>query len=90
MVDSAYLSGSEKSMPPQTSKQRIMSDILEKIQSGTYPPGSKLPSRRELQEIYGASSTTVIAAIEWLKAKEYVQGVAGSGVYVVDVLPGDK
>lgn len=87
MLDLTHLSGSETSMPPQTKKQRIISDILEKIQTGQYPPGSKLPSGRELREIYKASPTTVTSAIEWLKAKEYVLGVAGSGVYVVDQLP---
>lgn len=87
MVGWAHLSGSETAMPPLTKKQQIISEILEKIQSGQYPPGAKLPSSRELCEMYGASQTTVLAALEWLKATGYVQGVAGSGRYVADKLP---
>jgi len=88
VVDLAHLSGSELTMPPK--KDVIKNELLAMIRSGELPPGSKLPSGRELEEQYGVSRTTVNAAIEWLKATRYVRGYAGSGWYVVENLPPDE
>ncbi len=53
-----------------------------------YPPGSQLPSYRELADAHGVSITTAQAAIRVLRAKELVWGESGVGVFVVDPLPG--
>lgn len=45
---------------------RIKQDILRRISSGAYSAGDRLPSERELSEIYQTSRVTVRAAIEEL------------------------
>ena len=66
-----------------TSKtQRIIDDITAQIAAGQLRPGDQLPSAAELRAQYEVSITVVRAAINWLKAKDLVEGVPGVGVYV--------
>lgn len=62
--------------------QTVMDDIRARIRAGEYPPGSKLPSGRELRSRYDVSQMTVRIAIERLKAEGVVVSTPGSGVYV--------
>jgi GntR family transcriptional regulator len=67
--------------------ESIANDLRSKIKDGTYPPGSKLPSRRELCVNYGVSEI-VLARASWiLKQEGLVTLMTGSGLYVVDQLP---
>ncbi|WP_265443752.1 GntR family transcriptional regulator [Flexivirga meconopsidis] len=62
--------------------QQIATDIRAKIDAGTYPSGSKLPSGNELSAQYGVARMTVLQAIRLLREDGYVLSRAGSGVYV--------
>ena len=63
--------------------QRLRSAIL----SGTFRPGTKLPSTRELAAQLGVSRPTVISAFEQLLAEGYTFGKKGAGTYVAADLP---
>ena len=52
------------------------------ILSGTYPPGSRLPSERELSEQIGVSRVTIRRALRILEEERLVQRRQGSGTYV--------
>lgn len=67
--------------------EHIANDLREKIKDGTYPPGSKLPSRRELCHLHDCSEAPVVRAMLELKHEGLVVSLAGSGSYVVDQLP---
>lgn len=69
--------------------EHIANDLRGKIKAGTYPPGSKLPSRRELCEIHDCSEAPVVRAMLILHYEGLVVSMAGSGSYVVDKLPRD-
>nr|WP_296264909.1 GntR family transcriptional regulator [uncultured Merdimonas sp.] len=62
---------------------QIYLDILKKIQSGVLPPGEKLPSEKELEEIYGVSRITVRAAVEMLAQEGLVEKNRGKKGTVV-------
>ncbi|MEU8263492.1 winged helix-turn-helix domain-containing protein [Micromonospora sp. NPDC048999] len=62
--------------------QRIVDDIVAGIESGDLPPGSKLPSSRELQEQYKTSHMTVRTAVTILRDRGLVESVSGVGVFV--------
>ena len=64
--------------------QQVIDDITGQIQSGQLKPGDRLPSTAELREQYGVSITVVRNAIQWLKAKELVEGLSGVGVFVAE------
>lgn len=58
--------------------------ILEMIDSGAYPPGTRLPGERELAERFGVSRVVVREAEISLEAIGRVEIKVGSGVYVRD------
>lgn len=64
--------------------EQIADDLAACIEAGDYPPGSRLPTEPQLMERYGASSTTVRAAIKSLATSGLVETQHGSGTYVVE------
>jgi len=57
--------------------------IVEAIQRGDYPLGSKLPSEFELAELMGVSRPSIREALSALQAMEIIESRPGSGNYVV-------
>lgn len=72
---------------PYTKKQFIIDDIQAKIRSGEYPPKSKLPSSTKMRIAYVCSAEPIRSALEFLKAKGWVVGAPGAGVFVADDPP---
>ena len=60
--------------------------ILDLIESGSYPPGTRLPGERELAERFGVSRVVIREAEISLEAVGRVEIKVGSGVYVRDSL----
>ena len=76
---------------------RIMSDIRDRIASGEWPPGSKLPSTTQLRDLYRAqydsptiAAATVRHAIILLTAAGELQGQQGQGVFVARAQPSEE
>ena len=67
-------------------------NVVDKIEilmaSGAYPPGSRLPSERELAETFEVSRPTIREAIIALEVLRKVEVKTSSGVYVLE--PEDK
>jgi DNA-binding FadR family transcriptional regulator len=57
--------------------------IVEAIQRGDYPVGSKLPSEFELAEQMGVSRPSIREALSALQAMEIIESRPGSGNFVV-------
>lgn len=62
--------------------ESVFEDILERIISGTYPPGESLPSEGELAAASDVSRLTVREALKKLQAQNIVQVKRGLGTYV--------
>lgn len=62
--------------------ERLADAIRQQIKTGELKPGDKLPSIRELKEIYNVSYGPVRAAMLVLKAEGLVEGEPGVAVYV--------
>lgn len=62
--------------------EQIKGDILQKIESNIYILGQKLPSERELAELYNVSRVTIRQSVEDLVNRGYLQKRPGSGTYV--------
>ncbi|WP_422774593.1 GntR family transcriptional regulator [Plantactinospora sp. WMMC1484] len=52
------------------------------MEAGEFPPGSRLPSRRELTEHYGVTEPVIDRAMQNLRAKGITETLPGVGVYV--------
>ena len=64
--------------------RQVADKVLDLIESGEYPAGSRLPAERELAERFGVSRPTIREAVIALEAKGRVAVKTGSGVYVLE------
>lgn len=66
----------------------IYKQLVEKLEmwvvNGTYPPGSKLPSVRELAEESGVNPNTMQRALQELETKGFVYTKRTSGRFVTE------
>jgi GntR family transcriptional regulator len=60
---------------------RIHSNLRERITSGQWPPGSPLPSQRELADEFGVSIMTLRQALQLLTDEGLVETRHGSGTF---------
>ena len=67
----------------------IADRLAEQIDSGKYPPGSRLPAERELADQFDVSRVTIREAEIALQAQGRIAIKTGSGVYVQES-PADK
>jgi DNA-binding FadR family transcriptional regulator len=65
----------------------VRDQLLAAIHGGAYPIGSKLPSERELTELFGVSRVSVREGIRSLEAMGLVEVRHGNGCYVRSVTP---
>lgn len=86
MIQSQRQPGSV-AMPRQQRYEQVADDLLSKIRSGEYPPGSQLPSRAQLIEIYDVSESVIEKAMWILRREGWTETLSGVGVFVVDPLP---
>ncbi len=64
--------------------QQVVEKMLPMLDGGEYPPGSRLPSERELSESFEVSRPTIREAIIALEVMGRVSVKTGSGVYVLE------
>lgn len=62
--------------------EQISRSIETRILNGTYRPGQRLPSTRQLSQELGVSRSTVSDAFDMLMAEGLIIGVTGSGTFV--------
>lgn len=69
--------------PKQPLYSQIYNRLVEQINSGVYPPGSKLPSEKELANEYGVSRITSKKAMDTLAVNGYISRTPGRGTFVI-------
>lgn len=62
--------------------EQIAANLRDRITSGEWPPGTKLPSRIELGEQYGVSAGAMARPIADLCADRVLISIRASGTYV--------
>jgi DNA-binding FadR family transcriptional regulator len=63
--------------------QEVLDRLMERIRSGVIPPGSQLPSERELMEEYGVGRPAVREALQTLERSGIVEILHGERARVV-------
>ncbi len=71
-------------MADQRLYHKVANQILELIDSGVFPPGSRLPGERDLAEQFGVSRVSIREAEIALQAQGRLEIKVGSGAYVLD------
>jgi GntR family transcriptional regulator / MocR family aminotransferase len=67
-------------------QEQIYRFIRDKVLSGTYATGVRLPSTRDLALDLRVSRTTVLLAYEWLMSEGYIETHKGVGTFVCQVV----
>lgn len=63
--------------------QQIIQFVCDKVASGEWPIGTRLPSQRTLAELFGVNRSTVTTAIDELTSYGIIVGCHGAGTQVV-------
>ncbi|MFI2764467.1 GntR family transcriptional regulator [Streptomyces echinatus] len=61
---------------------RLAQIIQRRIEDGTYPPGTRVPSENQLVQAFGMSRPTVVRALELLKRDGWLESRQGYGTIV--------
>lgn len=69
-------------MPSLAAYQRVADELRNRVLSGLYPSGSRMPSLREVDGEFGVSQATSRAAYQVLISEGLVEGRFGGGYYV--------
>lgn len=64
--------------------EQIRRHIRDCVAQGDWPPGQRLPSQRQLAEVWGINRSTLIEALEELKAEGILESRTGSGIQVAN------
>lgn len=70
--------------------EKIISDIILKIESGIFKEGEQLYTEKELKDIYNVSSTTAVRVLNELVNSGYIYRVQGRGSFVSKSLVNKK
>lgn len=62
--------------------EQIAEDLATRIGAGEYPAHTKLPSNRELADLYSVSMGTIAQVQRLLRERGLTYGVPGAGVFV--------
>ena len=71
-------------MPPRYRYEEIADDLRKRIEAGEFPPGSRLPTRRELTAHYDVTEPVIDRAMQILRVLGVTETLAGVGVFVRD------
>ncbi|KQX52613.1 FadR/GntR family transcriptional regulator [Paenibacillus sp. Root444D2] len=75
---------------PQKGSEIVLQQIKLQIETGTYAPGSKLPTVVELAASFQVGRSTIREALSGLKAMGWVDIRHGGGTFVTNPLPIDS
>jgi GntR family transcriptional repressor for pyruvate dehydrogenase complex len=76
-----------RQVKPQKGSEIVMQHLKQQIESGEYPPGTRLPTVVELAEGFEVGRSTVREALSALKAMGFVDIRHGGGTFVSKELP---
>ena len=78
-------------LPPRSGRETtshwLREGIRRKILDGHLPPGTRLPSTREIAKLHDVARGTAVLVVDQLRMEGYLESVQGSGTYVSRSIP---
>lgn len=85
MIENSEIASESSPLTLGKPRYRQIFDILrDRISSGEYPPGHKLPTEAELMRLFNVSRTTVSRALRDMELLGLIRRRRGSGTYVCE------
>lgn len=69
---------------PEPAYVQIANWLRQRITSGDLPPGTPIPSKKQIRQELGVAGQTVDKAVQILKDEGLVATARGLGIYVID------
>lgn len=79
----------ERYSAPRKKSQVVVEALLERLRSGEWTAGGRMPSEREISEEYAVSRTVVREALSALQLAGYIEARVGDGSYVLRSAPSE-
>ncbi|MEU4095946.1 winged helix-turn-helix domain-containing protein [Streptomyces sp. NPDC026673] len=67
--------------------RQIAAEIVQRIQDGTYPPGSRVPSTLEIAQEFDVVNATAAKAMKQVREQGWTRGEVGLGTFVTGTPP---
>lgn len=90
MIELEGQPGSALMPEPEYPYVRVTNDLRHRIRSGEFPPGTQLPSRKQLCIEYKVSDIVIGTVMRTLRAEGLVAPLPGVGTFVADPLPPEQ
>ena len=68
--------------PPEPPHKQIARWLRDRIESGEYPPGRRIPSEKDIMDLSGVARTTARRAVAVLRDEGLVVTTQGRGTHV--------
>ena len=76
-----------KTIQKSSTPQIIINEIVEHVKSGQLKPGDKLPTERDMSQMFGVGRSSIREAIKGLVLSGYLESAQGKGTFVRKDLP---
>ena len=65
----------------------VVAELRTRIVGGVFPPGTKLPTRTELEQEFGVSAATLQGAMDHLSRDGFIESKGRNGTFVAETAP---
>ena len=76
-----------KTIQKSSTPEIIINEIVEHVKSGQLKPGDKLPTERDMTQMFGVGRSSIREAIKGLVLSGYLESAQGKGTFVRKDLP---
>ncbi|MEJ2221212.1 MAG: FadR/GntR family transcriptional regulator [Desulfobacterales bacterium] len=76
-----------KTIQKSSTPEIIINEIIQHIKSGELKPGSKLPTERDMSQMFGVGRSSIREAIKALVLSGYLESSQGKGTFIRKGLP---
>ncbi|MEJ2731136.1 MAG: FadR/GntR family transcriptional regulator [Deltaproteobacteria bacterium] len=76
-----------KTIQKSSTPEIIINEIIQHIKSGELKPGHKLPTERDMSEMFGVGRSSIREAIKGLVLSGYLESSQGKGTFIRKDLP---
>ncbi|MDJ0986611.1 MAG: FadR/GntR family transcriptional regulator [Desulfobacterales bacterium] len=76
-----------KTIQKSSTPEIIINEIVEHVKSGQLKPGDKLPTERDMSQMFGVGRSSIREAIKGLVLSGYLESAQGKGTFVRKDLP---
>ncbi|MEE9517675.1 MAG: GntR family transcriptional regulator, partial [Candidatus Adiutricales bacterium] len=76
-----------KTIQKRSTPEIIINEIVQHVKSGELKPGDKLPTERDMSQMFGVGRSSIREAIKGLVLSGYLESSQGKGTFIRKAIP---